>query len=89
MDMRRLTTLVITIAVLGGVIGCGGGASESYQAAATAWESCTAQTPIDAAEPAACKHLAANTCHAATREHLRGTGTGLACEAVGAACGFV
>ncbi len=80
--MRRLTTLVIVLALLGGVVGCGGGGSESYQAAMTAWESCMVQAPVGTKEPTACKHLAANACQAAKREHLKGTGTGLACEAV-------
>jgi hypothetical protein len=78
----RLAVLATAGLVLGGVVGCGGGASESYQAAMTAWESCTAQAPVGAKEPTACKHLAANECQAAKREHLKGTGTGLACEAV-------
>jgi hypothetical protein len=80
--MMRFTTLAMALAMLIGAAGCGGGSSESYKAAVTAWESCTVQAPVGAQEPTACKHLAANACQAARREQLKGTGTGLACEAV-------
>lgn len=78
--MRRLTTLVMVLVMLGGVAGCGG--SESYRAAMTGWESCMAQAPVGGQEPAACEHLAADACQAVKREHLKGTGTGLSCYAV-------
>jgi hypothetical protein len=75
--MTRL--LVPALAVVFLVAGCGG--SESYQTANTAWESCVAHAPVGPAEPAACTHLATEDCQAVAREHLKGTGTGLSCEA--------
>ncbi len=78
--MRRFATFALVLALLGGVVGCGGAAPESYKAAVSTWEACSAQAPVGAREPASCLHLAATTCAAAKREHLKGTGTGLACE---------
>jgi hypothetical protein len=80
--MRRLTTLAMMLALVGGLAGCGGSSSSSasFASAEHAWEACKGGAALGHEDPA-CKPLAVKACHAgiamASNKQAHG---GVACE---------